>query len=55
MRRAIRILTATAIWAIRREMNSRKWTLIALSFQAVVAYFVTFVVYQLGRLVMLVF
>lgn len=44
-----------AVTTIRREMNSRKWTLIALSFQAVVAYFVTFVVYQLGRLVMLVF
>lgn len=44
-----------AVTTIRREMNSRKWTLIALGFQAVVAYFVTFVVYQLGRLVMLVF
>lgn len=44
-----------AVTTIRREMNSRRWTLIALGFQAVVAYFVTFVVYQLGRLVMLVF
>ena len=44
-----------AVTTIRREMNSRKWTLIALSFQALVAYFVTFVVYQLGRLVMLIF
>ncbi len=44
-----------AVTTIRREMNSRRWTLIALGFQAVVAYLVTFVVYQLGRLVMLVF
>lgn len=44
-----------AVTTIRREMNSRKWTLIALGFQSVVAYFVTFAVYQIGRLIMLVF
>ncbi|HIT52359.1 MAG TPA: ferrous iron transport protein B [Candidatus Fimivicinus intestinavium] len=44
-----------AVSTLRREMNSPKWTAIALGFQAVVAYVVTFVVYQLGRLVMLVF
>lgn len=42
-----------AVTTIRREMNSRRWTLIALGFQAVVAYLVTFAVYQVGRLVML--
>lgn len=44
-----------AVATIRREMHSRRWTLIALGFQAAVAYFVTFAVYQIGRLVMLVF
>jgi ferrous iron transport protein B len=44
-----------AVTTIRREMNSGKWTVFALGFQAVVAYLVTFVVYQLGRLLMLVF
>lgn len=44
-----------AVTTIRREMNSRKWTLIALGFQVAVAYLVTFAVYQAGRLLMLVF
>lgn len=40
-----------AVGAIRREMNSPKWTLIALSYQMLFAYAVSFVVYQLGIVV----
>ena len=52
---ALFIPCIAAVTTIRREMNSGKWTVFALGFQAVVAYLVTFVVYQLGRLLMLVF
>lgn len=40
-----------AVSAIRREMNSAKWTLGTLGFQAAVAWIVTFVIYQAGRLI----
>lgn len=39
-----------AIGAIRREMNSAKWTWFAIGYQCVLAYIVSFVVYQLGML-----
>ncbi|MEG2396769.1 MAG: ferrous iron transport protein B [Oscillospiraceae bacterium] len=41
-----------AVTTMRKEMNSRKWTLIALSFQAVMAYIITFIVYNVCRVVM---
>lgn len=37
-----------AIGAIRREMNSAKWTLFAVGYQCVFAYAISLVVYQLG-------
>lgn len=39
-----------AIGAIRREMNSAKWTWFAIGYQTVFAYSVSLVVYQLGML-----
>lgn len=39
-----------AIGAIRREMNSPKWTLFAIGYQTVFAYAVSLVVYQFGML-----
>lgn len=41
-----------AMGAIRREMNSAKWTLFAIGYQTVLAYATSFVVYQLGSLFM---
>ena len=38
--------------AIKREMNSAKWTLFAIGYQCVFAYAVSLVVYQLGMLFM---
>jgi len=40
-----------AMGAIRREMNSGKWTAFAITYQCVYAYMVSLAVYQLGRLV----
>ena len=40
-----------AIGAIRREMNSARWTWFAIGYQCVFAYAAAFVVYQLGMLV----
>ena len=37
-----------AIGAIRREMNSFKWTLFAIGYQTVFAYSISLIVYQLG-------
>ena len=37
-----------AIGAIRREMNSRKWTWIAIGYMTAFAYAVAFIVYQIG-------
>ncbi|MEE1056353.1 MAG: ferrous iron transport protein B [Acutalibacteraceae bacterium] len=37
-----------AIGAIRREMNSAKWTWFAIGYQCVFAYAVSFVIYQIG-------
>ena len=37
--------------AIKREMNSAKWTAFAISYQCVYAYVVSFIVYQLGTLI----
>ena len=39
-----------AIGAIRREMGSAKWTFIAIGYQTVLAYTVSFCIYQLGML-----
>ena len=39
-----------AIGAIRREMNSAKWTWFAIGYQCVFAYAFALVVYQLGML-----
>jgi ferrous iron transport protein B len=36
--------------AIRREMNSAKWTLFAIAYQCGFAYAVALVIYQLGML-----
>lgn len=36
--------------AIKREMNSAKWTLFAIGYQCVFAYAVSLVLYQLGML-----
>lgn len=40
-----------AIGAIRREMNSAKWTLFAVGYLMVFAYVVSFIIFQLGSLV----
>lgn len=37
--------------AIRREMNSKKWTALAISYQCVLAYGVSFIIYQLGHVI----
>jgi ferrous iron transport protein B len=37
-----------AMGAIKREMNSVKWTLFAIGYQTVFAYAVSFIVYQVG-------
>ncbi len=42
-----------AIGAIHREMGSLKWTLIATGYQTLLAYSVSFVIYQIGRVVVL--
>ena len=39
-----------AIGAIRREMNSAKWTWFAIGYQTVFAYIIALIVYQLGSL-----
>lgn len=39
-----------AIGAIKREMNSAKWTWFAIGYQCVFAYVISFIVYQLGLL-----
>lgn len=40
-----------AIGAIRREMNSAKWTLFAISYQCIFAYFVSFCIYQIATFI----
>ena len=39
-----------AVGAIRREMNSTKWTLFAVGYQTVLAYFTSMIIYSLGSL-----
>ena len=39
-----------AIGAIRREMNSAKWTWFAIGYQCLLAYLVSFCIYQIGSL-----
>ena len=39
-----------AMGAIRREMNSAKWTLFAIGYQTLFAYVISFIVYHLGML-----
>ncbi len=41
-----------AVATLRREMNSGKWTAIALGFQAVTAWVITFIVYNICKVVM---
>ncbi len=41
-----------AIGAIRREMNSAKWTLFAISYQCIFAYCVALMIYQFGMMSM---
>lgn len=41
-----------AVTTLRREMGSRKWTAAALLFQGSVAYIITFVIYNLARVIM---
>ncbi len=40
-----------AMGAIRREMNSAKWTAFAITYQCVFAYAISLIVYQLGMLI----
>ena len=40
-----------AIGAIKREMNSAKWTWFAIGYQCLLAYVVAFIIFQLGSLV----
>ena len=39
-----------AIGAIRREMNSAKWTWFAIGYQCLFAYAISLMIYQFGRL-----
>ncbi|WP_288393855.1 ferrous iron transport protein B [uncultured Vagococcus sp.] len=41
-----------AIGAIRREMNDWKWTTLAISYQCGLAYLVSFIIYQLGSVLL---
>lgn len=41
-----------AIGAIRREMNSAKWTWFAIGYQTIFAYVISLIVYQLGSFVL---
>lgn len=41
-----------AVTTLRKEMNSKKWTAIALGFQAVSAYVITFVIYNIARVIL---
>ena len=41
-----------AVGAIRREMNSAKWTLFAIGYQCTLAYAVSLIIYQFGNLFM---
>lgn len=40
-----------AIGAIKREMNSAKWTWFAIGYQTLFAYLVSFCVYQIGSVI----
>lgn len=40
-----------AMGAIKREMNSRKWFWFAIGYQSVIAYIVSFIIYQIGTIV----
>lgn len=44
-----------AVNAVRREMNSAKWTTLTFVFQACVAWIVTFIIYQGGSLILRIF
>ncbi len=39
-----------AMGAIKREMNSAKWTVFAISYQCVFAYAISLIIYQFGML-----
>lgn len=41
-----------AIGAIRREMNSAKWTVFAVAYETIFAYLITLMVYQFGLLIL---
>ncbi|MDD7254989.1 MAG: nucleoside recognition domain-containing protein, partial [Bullifex porci] len=40
-----------AIGAIKREMNDKKWLAIAIFYQCIFAYIVSFMIYQIGSLI----
>jgi ferrous iron transport protein B len=42
-----------AIGAIHREMGSAKWTFITIGYQTLIAYSVSFIIYQIGRVIVL--
>jgi ferrous iron transport protein B len=39
-----------AMGTIKREMGSRKWTLIAITYQTVLAYVLSLIIYQIGMM-----
>ena len=41
-----------AMGAIRREMNSARWTLFAIAYETIFAYFVSLMIYQFGLLIL---
>ena len=41
-----------AVTTLRKEMNSAKWTAIALGFQTVAAYVMTFIIYNIARVIL---
>lgn len=43
---------SAAVTTLRKEMNSRKWTLIALGYQALIAWIITFIIYNIARVIL---
>ena len=40
-----------AIGAIKREMNNKKWTIFAITYQCIFAYIIALIIYQIGNLI----
>jgi len=40
-----------AIGAIKREMNNKKWTIFAITYQCIFAYIIALIIYQMGNLI----